>query len=133
MGVTTRRFVGFAFVSGIGLTLDVAIYTVLCASGAAPELANLLSAATAVTFVFFAASRRVFSGRDGWMLRPFAAYVAYQVVAITAASVAIGALTDAFGGRYLLAKAAVLPVTLAVNFIVAQRLLSTPPEKVLNA
>ena len=125
-----RRFLAFALVSGMGLTLDVAIYWSLCHEGVRPGLANLVSAGCGVTFVFFAASRKVFtSERDGWLVGPFAAYVAYQVVAIGLASLAVDGLDRLYDGHYLLAKGTILPVTLAVNFLVTQRLLTPAAQR----
>ena len=46
------------------------------------------------------------------------------------ASVAVGALTDLFDGRYLLGKLAVVPFTLCLNFLVSQRLLTQRAEAV---
>lgn len=125
-----RRFLAFALVSGMGLTLDVAIYWTLCHEGLRPGIANLISAGCGVTFVFFAASRKVFeTERDGFLLGPFALYAGYQVVAISLASLAVDALDRLYDGHYLLAKLTILPVTLAVNFLVTQRLLTPAAEK----
>lgn len=123
-----RRFLAFALVSGIGLTLDFVVYTALCASGLQPEYANVISASCGVTFVFFAASRHVFEGAQGWLLGPFVLYAAWQVLLILAASAAVGAMTDVFHGAYLLGKLAVVPFTLSLNFLVSQRLLHVSAE-----
>lgn len=123
-----RRFLAFAVVSGMGLTLDFVVYTALCASGVEPEYANVVSASCGVTFVFFAASRHVFEGAQGWLLRPFALYAAWQVLLILAASAAVGFMTDVFDGAYLLGKLAVVPFTLILNFLVSQRLLTARGE-----
>lgn len=121
-----RRFVAFAAVSGTGLLLDVALYALLCETGVRPGLANLMSAATGVSFVWFVATKRVFGTGGGLPRSRFAAYVAYQVVAVALASVAVDAATVALDDRYLLGKAVVVPVTLVVNFLVVRRLARVP-------
>ena len=119
------RLIRFAGVSGAGLLLDYAIYTVLCEVGLHAAVANLISAGCAVTFVFVVSVHHVFERPDGHMLmRPFAVYVAYQVVAVGAASAAVGALTDALDGRYLLGKTLVVPVSFLANFLFMSWLLN---------
>ncbi|MEA2282699.1 MAG: hypothetical protein QOK21_3306 [Solirubrobacteraceae bacterium] len=112
-----RRIVKFAGVSGAGLCLDYAVYTLLCSTGLDAGLANLVSAACGVTFVFLASARHIFEGGDGFMLRLFALYAAYQVVAIALASGAVHEATGLFGGRYLLGKTAILPFSFTANYL----------------
>lgn len=111
------RLVKFAGASGLGLTLDVALYTVLCAAGVEPGIANLLSATLGVTTVFLLSAHSIFDSADHFLLRLFAAYAVYQVLAIAAASWAVDAMTEVFDGRYLLGKAVVLPATFAANYL----------------
>jgi putative flippase GtrA len=115
--VDLRRIVKFAGVSGAGLCLDYAVYTLLCSTGLDAGLANLVSAACGVTFVFVASARHIFEGGDGFMLRLFALYAAYQVVAIALASGAVHEATAMFGGRYLLGKTAILPFSFTANYL----------------
>jgi putative flippase GtrA len=115
--VDLRRIVKFAGVSGAGLCLDYAVYTLLCSTGIDAGVANLVSAACGVTFVFLASARHIFEGGDGFLLRLFVLYAAYQVVAIALASGAVHEATALFGGRYLLGKTAILPFTFTANYL----------------
>ena len=112
-----RKLVKFAGVSGAGLCLDYVVYTVLCESGVPAGWANLLSAATGVTFVFLVSSRRIFESERHFDHRLFAVYAAYQVIAIAVASAAVGGATDLLDGAYLLGKTVVVPFTFLANYL----------------
>ena len=111
------RIVKFAGVSGAGLCLDYAVYTVLCTSGLDAGVANLVSAACGVTFVFVVSSRRVFASSGQFLLGLFAIYALYQVAAISLASYAVHAATALLGGRFLLGKTLVLPFSFSANYL----------------
>jgi putative flippase GtrA len=117
-GVLLGRIVGFGGISALGLGLDCGLFILLVAAGAPPLLANLASAGTAVTFVFFASVRRVFRFRGGAVWARYLAYALWQAVAVTAASVAIGALAAHGGLPPLACKLALLPLTFAANYLV---------------
>jgi putative flippase GtrA len=117
MAVDLRRIVKFAGVSGAGLCLDYAVYTLLCSTGLDAGFANLVSAACGVTFVFVVSARHIFEGGDGFRLRLFAIYAAYQVVAIALASGAVHEATALFDGRYLLGKTLILPFSFTANYL----------------
>jgi putative flippase GtrA len=120
-----ERFLPFALVSAAGLGLDYLVYTLLCGGGLEPEWANLVSASAAVTFVFVASARRIFQARDRFLVRPFVIYLAYQALAVGAASWAVGAMTDVFDGRYILGKTVVVPASFMANFLFMSWLFST--------
>lgn len=111
------RVVRFAGVSGAGLLLDYVIYTVLCEAGLAAGWANLISAATAVTFVFVVSARHIFEAPSGFLVRPFVLYAGYQAVAVCLASAAVGGMTTLLDGRYLLGKTVVLPLSFTANYL----------------
>jgi len=117
MALNLKRLLQFAGVSGTGLALDYAIYTVLCAGGMAPGWANLISAAAGVTFVFFASARTIFATQHRNLQRLFLVYVVYQAGAVTAASWAVGAATAMLDGRYLLGKTLILPLSFTANYL----------------
>ena len=111
------RIVRFAGVSGAGLCLDYAVYTLLCTSGLDAGVANLISAACGVTFVFTVSARHVFAASGQLLLGLFAAYALYQVAAISLASYAVHGATELFGGRFLLGKTVVLPFSFSANYL----------------
>ena len=51
------------------------------------------------------------------MLRLFALYAAYQVIAIALASGAVHEATLLFNGRYLLGKTVILPFSFTANYL----------------
>ncbi len=111
------RILKFAGVSGAGLCLDYAIYTLLCTSGLDAGVANLVSAACGVTFVFVVSARRVFASSEHFLLSLFVAYALYQVAAISLASWAVHGATVLFHGRFLLGKTLVLPFSFSANYL----------------
>ena len=104
----------FALVSGMGLAIDFLLFALLVHWGAQPGWANILSARVAVAFVFFASVQRIFAYDGGFLFGLFLAYLLYQIVAVIAASVAVGVLAARMSP--LLAKLAVLPATFTANF-----------------
>lgn len=107
----------FALVSGVGLALDVGLFLALNAAGMRAGYANLVSAAVAVTFVYFVSTRRVFNYDGRFLLALFWVYFAYQALAVAAASWAVDALV-AMELAPLLSKGLILPVTFSANYLV---------------
>ena len=128
--MSLERVVKFAGVSGAGLCLDYLIYVLLCGTGMDAGPANAISAGTAVTFVFVVSARHIFEAdaRHGFLVRPFAVYAAFQVVAVLAASALVHATTDLLGGAYVLGKTVVLPLTFTVNYLFMTWLMSSTVE-----
>lgn len=106
----------FAAVSGIGLALDFALFLTLVGLGIVPFAANAFSGACAVTFVYFASVRRVFSYRGSFLLHLFVAYLVYQVCGVAAASLAVAYLAEEWVSPGL-AKILILPVTFTCNYL----------------
>jgi putative flippase GtrA len=105
----------FAIVSGLGLGLDFLIFILLLSGAAEPFTANLISGASAVTFVYFASVRRIFAYSGRFLLALFLLYLLYQCVGVTAASWAVAALAD--HTNPLVAKLLVLPITFTANYL----------------
>lgn len=116
MKALVTRILKFAVVSGMGLALDFAIFFVLVASGFAPASANAVSGACAVTFVYVASVRRIFSYHGRFLLGLFLAYLAYQAVGVTAASLAVGYLSAQHVSPGI-AKLLILPFTFSANYL----------------
>jgi putative flippase GtrA len=110
------KLLRFAAVSGAGLAIDFGLFLWLVQLGTRPGIANAVSAAAAVTFVYFVAVRRIFSYSGTFLLPLFAAYLAYQLVGVAAASAAV----DWLAANYMpaaAAKLAILPVTFCANYL----------------
>lgn len=110
------RVMGFALVSGVGLCLDLCLFWLLTEFGWRAGWANLLSAFTAITFVYFASARRIFSYEGSFLLPLFGLYLGYQIAAVALASWAVDALVIA-GVTPILAKLIILPATFTANFV----------------
>ena len=106
----------FALVSGTGWLIDFLIFIALAGANVLPLVANLVGAGTAVTFVFFASVRRVFEYRGGYLIGKLLFYLAFQIVAIGLASLAIQLLVTQLYLVPLLAKILVTPLTFYANF-----------------
>jgi len=109
------RVAGFSILSAIGLTIDIAVFSLLVHFGLRPGYANLISAGLAVTFVYFSSAKKVFQYHGRFLLPLFLVYLLYQVVAVLAASFAVDSLAIA-GFRPIVAKLLILPVTFTANY-----------------
>lgn len=110
------RLVSFGGVSAIGLAVDFGLTAALLSTGTMPMLANMVGAGVAVSLVYMLSVRRIFRYHGQFLLGLFLAYVAWQLVAVTAASWVIGALA-AGGLAPLIAKLAILPATFGANYL----------------
>jgi putative flippase GtrA len=116
MRVHVQRLLRFALVSGVGLGLDFVLFIALLWLSVAPFPANMISAACAVSFVYFASVRKIFQYQGGFMLGLFLLYLVYQVVAVTAASWGVSFLADRFVSP-VAAKVIILPLTFGANYL----------------
>jgi putative flippase GtrA len=111
-----HRAIGFAAVSGAGLAIDLSLFMILIRCGAPAGAASFVSGSAAVTFVYFASVRRIFSYQGRFLFTLFAAYLAYQAAGVGAASWAVSALV-ANHVAPVLAKLLILPVTFPANYL----------------
>ena len=115
---TISRMVGFGSLSALGLGLDCLLFAALMAVDTPPLLANMVSAGTAVSLVFVLSARRVFGYRSGSLRGRYLAYVVYQVLAVTAASIPVAQLCATSHLPPVVCKLLVLPLTFLANFLV---------------
>lgn len=125
------KFVGL---SGIGWLLDMLAYTLLGMCSKQLFLNNLVSSFLGVSFVFFTSTKLIFQNNSSLALRyKYLIYLLYQVVLIAFVSkllvivdanltglVAESALSSV---QYIMAKIAVTPITMILNFIVMKNLI----------
>jgi putative flippase GtrA len=112
-----KRVMVFGAISGTGLALDFCIFLLLANAGdVAPGIANAISGAAAVTFVFFVSVRRVFQYGGGFLVGRFVAYLVYHAFGIPAGSAAVAYLSQHHLVPWL-AKIAVLPFTFIANYL----------------
>jgi putative flippase GtrA len=110
------KILQFGIVSGVGLAIDFAIFFLLIAVGLSPFEANAASGSCAVTFVYFASVRRIFTYKGDFLLGLFFAYLLFQAAGVTAASLVVGALAE-HQVNPALAKILILPVTFSANYL----------------
>lgn len=103
-------------VSGTGLALDFAVFLTLIWIGLSPFPANAMSGTSAVTFVYFASVRRIFSYAGRFLVGLFLAYLLYQALGVTAASLAVAFLSANFAPPAV-SKLIILPVTFTANYL----------------
>ena len=112
-----KRVLAFAAVSGTGLALDFCLFLLLVdVAGVSPGIANAISGAGAITFVFFVSVRRIFRYDGGFLLRRFVAYLVYHAFGLAAGSAAVAHLSQHYLAPWL-AKIAVLPFTFTANYL----------------
>ncbi len=69
-----------------------------------------------MTFVYFASVRRIFSYGGRFLFGLFLAYLAYQAVGVTAASLAVAALSAELVSPAI-SKLLILPITFSANYL----------------
>ena len=131
-------FVGFFGFSGLGWLFDMCVYMLLV-SAVSMDLgfANLFGGICGASFAFIMANHYIFFGSKARLPRKLAFYVAYQIVLISAASIAVEFVYSGLNygvdiflpniqiSRELTAFAAkclITPATLIANFFVARSL-----------
>ncbi|MDP9412823.1 MAG: GtrA family protein [Pseudomonadota bacterium] len=123
-----RRVASFAVVSGTGLALDFALFLALIGTGSPAFAANAVSGTCAVTFVYFASVRRIFSYAGRFLVGLFLAYLLYQALGVTAASLAVAFLSANFAPPAV-SKLIILPVTFSANYLFMSLLTRRGREK----
>lgn len=128
-----RSFLKFGGLSGVGWLLDFSLLMALVRLGLPAGEANVLSSATAASCVFLVSRKLVFRGDPDRLLRRVLVYLVYTLCVICLASAAMQWLVALFadlqarlgtdlgrGWVSALAKIAVTPPQLALNFAVAR-------------
>jgi putative flippase GtrA len=128
----SRNFMRFVAVAGAGWLLDFGILSLLTFNDVLPLFwRNMISSITAATFVFLVARRKVHLGAEGALLGRTAAYVAYSLIIILAASSVMSPIYRALSREahlaavpaaylMLLAKVIITPPQLLSNFVVSK-------------
>lgn len=127
------KFFGFLGVSGIGWIMDLILYTLLThLCGLPVAVSNYLSTIPAITFVFFASTRKLFVCRPDGLRKSvkYALHVVYQLLLVTAVSFLAQWLADYLPTLLpalspfakLASKILITPVTMVCNFLVLKNL-----------
>lgn len=127
-------FLKFAGLSGVGWLLDATLLLALVsAAGWLPSHANIASSCTAALAVFLLSRQMVFHKASRALLLRVAAYLAYSLCLILAASLAVGIIVPplsmvaaswsqqwAWTAATAAAKVLVTPPQLLLNFVVSR-------------
>ncbi len=116
-----RQVLSFVLGSGLGLTADLLVFALGVRLGAAPWLANVVSAGCAVVVVYFFVTKHTFAAersRTGFLL-----FVGWYVVSIALFSGFIEVLHAQTGWAPFVCKLVSLPPSFAANFVVSRLLL----------
>ena len=110
------RALRFGLVSGIGLSLDVALFLTLVHGGVGAFGANVVSSGAGLTFVYCASVRRIFRYDGRFIVPLFAAYVFYHVCGTLLVSWLISGVVH-LGVAPAIPKIGILPATFTANYL----------------
>ncbi len=120
--------IGFFGLSGIGWIIDMSIFTFLTFLNTNVIIANIISATTAVTFVYIFSTRKIFENKNENLnlKKKYLFYLVYQIVMILFSSFIIQIIakqlelvTIVYIKKYakLIGKILFTPFTMIINFI----------------
>lgn len=112
------QLVRFFLSSCLGLAVDLSVFAALTAAGARPGVANAASSACAVLTTYLAVTRYAFGSRLGH--RTLVRFAGAYTASILVFSALVDVLVLGTGWPALAAKAAVLPVSFGVNYLLSR-------------
>lgn len=130
--VQAVQFIG---ISGVGWLIDFAIFNFLHLAVENVAVCNWISSLVAISFVFAVSTRRTFVQKNGGinLKLKFMIYVFYQLLLILAMSALLSVINaklqtvfsepDLAKYSAMIAKIAVTPITMVLNFIVMKFLI----------
>ncbi|SDO32940.1 GtrA family protein [Geodermatophilus sp. DSM 45219] len=121
LGRLVRQVLSFLLGSGLGLAVDLSVFALGVRLGAAPWLANVVSAGCATVVVYLFVTKYAFAAertRTGFLL-----FVGWYVVSIVLFSAFIEVLHVQTGWAPFVCKLVSLPPSFAANFVVSRLLL----------
>ncbi|MGY1748058.1 GtrA family protein [Modestobacter sp. SYSU DS0511] len=124
-----RQLLQFLLGSCLGLAVDLSVFALGIRLGAAPWLANTLSAGCAVVVVYLFVTKYAFRG--GRSRSSFLMFVAWYVTSILGFSLLIELLHVVTGWAPFLCKLVSLPFSFAANFGVSKVLFRQRPAAVV--
>jgi putative flippase GtrA len=124
-GRLARQAISFLLGSGLGLAVDLAVFVLGVQLGAAPWLANTVSAGCAVVVVYLFVTKYAFAAErssTGFLL-----FVAWYALSIVGFSVFIEVLHAQTGWAPFVCKLISLPPSFAANFLASKVLFRRRP------
>ena len=111
------KLFGFTIFSGLGFAIDFGIFSFLIYLDTPIFISNITAGFFAVSFVYFTSAKHVFNYRNNFLLIKFIAYIIFNAFRIYFLSLLIVFLTDSLELAPIFPKVLVLPVSLYMNFI----------------
>ena len=111
------KLFGFTFFSGLGFAIDFGIFSILIYLNISVFISNVIAGFFAVSFVYFSSARHVFMHHNRFFLIKFIIYIIFNIFRVYALSLLIVFLTDYLELAPIIPKILVLPVSLYVNFL----------------
>ena len=111
------KLFGFTIFSGLGFAIDFGIFSFLIYLDTPIFISNIAAGFFAVSFVYFTSAKHVFNYRNNFLLIKFIAYIIFNAFRIYFLSLLIVFLTDSLELAPIFPKVLVLPVSLYMNFI----------------
>ena len=111
------KLFGFTIFSGLGFAIDFGIFSFLIYLDTPIFISNITAGFFAVSFVYFTSAKHVFDYRNNFLLIKFIAYIIFNAFRIYFLSLLIVFLTDSLELAPIFPKVLVLPVSLYMNFI----------------
>jgi putative flippase GtrA len=121
---TLHQLARFLLGSCLGLVVDLSLFQAAVWLGAAPWLANIVSAGCAVVVVYLFVTKYAF--RTGRTRTSFLLFVGWYVTSILLFSVLIELLHGATGWTPFLCKLLSLPASFGANFLASKLLFRAP-------
>tara|TARA_B100000029_G_C17433293_1_gene908696 strand:+ start:333 stop:752 length:420 start_codon:yes stop_codon:yes gene_type:complete len=111
------NLLSFGFFSGLGLVIDLVIFSILIYLGVSIFVSNVTAGFFAVSFVYFSSARYIFIHDSKFLLTKFVGYIFFNIFRVYVLSILIVALTGFLDVIPLLPKILVIPVSLYMNFL----------------
>jgi hypothetical protein len=114
----------FARISITGLLIDFSSFSIILLTSMSILLSSVISSSIAVTFVFFASTKRLFYYKDGFLFFKFFVYLLYSLFLIFFISFLIQEFSNFYKLSPLFFKACATPFTFVLNFVFISILLN---------
>ena len=132
--VRVRAFVAqlvrFFLSTLVALGLDFGLYAVLCSLGVIPGWASLISSGTATIVLYFFSTRLTF--RTKHSLGRALAFCVWYTFSIAGFALLVQGIHEQFDLHWFLSKAATLPFSFSINFLVSRAILYRRGSEISN-
>tara|TARA_A100001015_G_scaffold309819_1_gene409972 strand:- start:1207 stop:1626 length:420 start_codon:yes stop_codon:yes gene_type:complete len=118
------NLLSFGFFSGLGLTIDLVIFSTLIYLGVSIFFSNVTAGFFAVSFVYFSSAKYTFIHDSKFLLTKFVGYIFFNIFRVYILSILIVFLTGFLDVIPLYPKIFVIPFSLYMNFLFMNALMT---------